>query len=240
MPELVVPQSDPKRVGLLRTTQKQAPKDKEQGKNYISDETLQNIDDNIDDYAASVADTGKNLSSKSQELKEEKAAFNQTEITIRDTWAGLKRRIIRDKLPVTLLNLYKLPQDGSVPDSLGTKENLLILAEHIVKGDAEAVAKGFAPMLNPSAEELQHCIDIARQELSESIAAGTAFNDAQTKIAKLRPQAKQLIRDVLDELRFFLRKKEPADRRRIMRFYGFTFKYMEGETRDPDEKPVEE
>jgi len=48
----------------------------------------------------------------------------------------------------------------------------------------------------------------------------------------LRARADELISDVIDDLRNFLRKKDEPSQRRIMRSYGFTFKYPRGEPED--------
>ncbi len=46
---------------------------------------------------------------------------------------------------------------------------------------------------------------------------------------ELREQADDLIDDIAAELRFNLRKKDPASRRRIMRTYGVKYRYLKGE-----------
>ena len=45
----------------------------------------------------------------------------------------------------------------------------------------------------------------------------------------VREHADDLIDDIAAELRFNLRKKDPASRRRIMRTYGVKFRYLKGE-----------
>jgi hypothetical protein len=54
----------------------------------------------------------------------------------------------------------------------------------------------------------------------------------------LRAKADELISDVIDDLRYFLRKKDEPSQRRIMRSYGVTFKSLQDEPED--EMPEEE
>ena len=56
-----------------------------------------------------------------------------------------------------------------------------------------------------------------------------AYDKAQEAADELREQADDLIDDVAAELRFNLRKKDPASRRRIMRTYGVKYRYLKGE-----------
>jgi hypothetical protein len=72
-------------------------------------------------------------------------------------------------------------------------------------------------MVNPSAAQLQ------------AVLAATMTEAEDVAMAD---------RDVMAELRFNLRKKDPPSQRRIMRTYGAHFRYLEGEPMDPDE-PVE-
>jgi hypothetical protein len=48
-------------------------------------------------------------------------------------------------------------------------------------------------------------------------------------VKELRAKADELISDVIDDLRYFLRKKDEPSQRRIIRSYGVTFKYLKGE-----------
>ncbi len=55
-------------------------------------------------------------------------------------------------------------------------------------------------------------------------------------MAEMRETAEELISDIMAELRLTLRKLESPSQRRIQRSYGAQFKYLKGETVDPDDK----
>jgi len=80
-----------------------------------------------------------------------------------------------------------------------------------------------------------HDLDV--EAVGEADAADRSFDQAQEALADLRTQADQMIADVMAELRFTLRSKDAASQRRIMRTYGATFAYLDGEPRDPDDQP---
>ena len=132
----------------------------------------------------------------------------------------------------------QLPLSGDVPNPT-TQEEWLALAAQVVQGDADAVAAGHPAMVNPSAARLQAVLAATMTEAEDVAMADRAYDEAQEAVAALRPRADELIEDVMAELRFNLRKKDPPSQRRIMRTYGARFRYLEGEPVDPDEEPAE-
>ena len=89
-------------------------------------------------------------------------------------------------------------------------------------------------MINPSATELKAQIDNARTEADDVAGADRAYDQAQEAASGLREQADDLIDDIAAELRFNLRKKDPASLRRIMRTYGVKYRYLKGEPVEAD------
>ena len=92
-------------------------------------------------------------------------------------------------------------------------------------------------MANPSVEEVAQFLETAKKEWSEAESAASEYDKLQKKVAAMRPEANRLISDAVSELRFFLRKKNPVSRRRIMRNHGVEFKYVAGESLDPEDEP---
>jgi hypothetical protein len=122
-----------------------------------------------------------------------------------------------------------------------TQEEWLTLAAQVVKGDEVAVAAGYPATANPSAAEIEAILAAARSESDDVAVADRAYDEAQEEAAALRPQADDLIVEVVAELRFNLRKKDAPSQRRIMRTYGARYRYLAGEPHDAgDEPPVQE
>ena len=85
-------------------------------------------------------------------------------------------------------------------------------------------------MVNPSAAELDAVLATAQTEVDEVAPADRQYDEAQEAAATLRPRADELILEVMDALRYTLRKKSAPSQRRIMRSYGATYTYLKGET----------
>ena len=101
-------------------------------------------------------------------------------------------------------------------------------------------AAGYTPVQMPAAADLQTALTETQNQLTAVAAADRAYDDAQSALADLRPQADELIRDVMDELRFVLRKRDAASQRRIMRTYGAQFYVRPGEVAEEGDLPAEE
>ncbi len=112
------------------------------------------------------------------------------------------------------------------------------IGQNAINGDAEAVAAGFPPMSNPSAAEVQLLLDNATAEAGEADAADRVHDKSQAAVAGLRVSVNKMIDDIMAELRFRLRDEDKAGQRRIMRTYGATFNYLEGEPVDTDDQGV--
>ena len=157
---------------------------------------------------------------------------------LRDFWEVLRRRARRLDQPAEVLTYYGLTLDGLAPQPTN-QEAWLAVAAQVVEGDRLAVEAGYPPMVNPSAAEVAQVLEAARREADDVARADRAYDQAQEAVARLRIRADELIQEVMAELRFALRRRDPASRRRIMRTYGARFYYLRGEPRDPDDPPEE-
>ena len=92
-------------------------------------------------------------------------------------------------------------------------------------------------MQNPDVEELKEARDKAMAERGDIPIADRIYDEAQAEVEGLRPRAIELIDDIMADLRHSLRKLEEPSQRRIMRSYGATFKYYNGE---PEDKEIQE
>jgi hypothetical protein len=170
-------------------------------------------------------------------------ALGELQTWVRDFWEVGKRMAARKQLSGALLAYYGLTQDGSVPKS-ATDTSWLDFAAGVVKGDADAVAAGYPAMINPSAAEVAAQLALAQAEFNQVGNTDRAYDVAQEAVSTLRPETDALIQEIMDQLRFNLRKKDDASQRRVMRSYGAKFTYASGETPDaddstPDPKPIE-
>jgi len=75
----------------------------------------------------------------------------------------------------------------------------------------------------------QQCVVCKKNDVA---VADRDYDIAQEVVASSRTVAEDFIQEVMDELRFALRKKDASSQRRIMRSYGATYTFVEGEPED--------
>lgn len=222
MPTVIRPGSDEARVTQMSEACSSHLKDREAGKALLTEELVTAMSEIIPLYRASMGAVKDLKHTRSKEIAEKNDGLITLNYYIRHSWIGLKNRIIREKLPESLLTLYGLPQTGMLPEK-SISPKLIETARALIDSDARAVAKGYAPMLNPSAEEVQEAVDAALKELQDTENVDKDLNELEETLAQHRNAADTLINDVIDELHFHLRKQGDSDQRRIIRSYGFTF-----------------
>ena len=227
--------SDNGRTHLLQTTEKTAQGD---GENYVSATTVRAITAFLLTWVEKLLQVSKFLSVREKEIREKNVAVGYLDLVMRDVWEVQKRRRKRLDLPAEVLTYYGLPLSGIVPN-IGKDKDMLTMAEKMVKGDEEAVLAGFDPIVNPSAAELQTALDAAKKELGEVAPVDRKYDEAEEEVAKLRPEADELIKDVIDELKFNLRKRDGSSQRRIIQSYGVEISYTNGSGPVDDDEEIE-
>ncbi|MFW5916007.1 MAG: hypothetical protein ACOCTM_00900 [Bacteroidota bacterium] len=150
---------------------------------------------------------------------------------MQDTWESVRRKVNRLDLPAQMLTYYELPMDGKSPYPT-TYEQWYTIVLKMVGGAEKAEDAGYPPVMEPTRIELKEAWQEALKERDELAQADRDYDQAQEGIEEMRARADELISNVMNELRFFLRKMDDASQRRIMRTYGATFKYLRGEPED--------
>jgi hypothetical protein len=230
--------SDNGRTNLLDKTVSTAQSDKDNNQHFISDETLAASVEFLPKWKQATLAVNQFLSAREREVREKNEAMLKLEKVLRDFWEVLKRRNTRWGIPAEVLTYYQLPLNGNVPKSLKHKE-LLTLSPKVIEGDKLAIEKGYQPMLNPDVAELQEAYNAALKETNDVVPADRAYDQAEETIESLRGQADELISDIIDELKFHLRKKDGASQRRIIKSYGVNIEYQKNESTQED-TPLEE
>lgn len=233
MPRYRPPESDLARQAFLETSAKTGQEDIDAGNNYISQSLVDDINGFLSGYDTKVEVVSATLSGREKEVREKNEAVATLVTYVRDLWGVLKRRVKRKKEPAEVRTYYQLLLDGKNPSPKSDNE-WLTMAENVAEGDAKAVTAGFDAILNPSAEELYAVLQDAQKEVGEVALADRKYDEAQEAIAALRPRADELILEVMDELKYTLRKKEAPSQRRIMRTYGAAFTFFPGEPEDKE------
>jgi len=228
MPFFVAPHSDEARLAFLEKTEATATQDQAAGNSLLSAELLSEIHEFLTVFTDKVKALTETLGARIKETREAQQSIDLLTIYLRDLWEVLKRRVTRLNQPAEILTYYQLPLDGIIPKP-ASRDEWLKLADLVVAGEATAVAKGYPPMQNPSVDELKVVLATTRKEISEIAPADRTYDAAQQAVAALRPKADELISEIMDELRFKLRRRDASGQRRVMRSYGANFKYLPGE-----------
>ncbi len=231
MPVLVKPTSDASRLNLLNSSLNASKTEVKSGNPYLSETTLSQISSVSEEFDSKIKDETGMLAERSKEVREKNEAIVALEVTIRDLWEVIKRRVYRKNEPAEVLNYYQLPLDGTVPKVITEKE-IFTLAGKIIEGDKKAITAGYAAAVCPSATELNDVLIAAKKEADEVAQADRNYNQTQKALAPIRSKADELITDIIDELEYNLRKLDPSHKRRIMRSYGVTYRYAAGESEE--------
>lgn len=153
----------------------------------------------------------------------------------------MRMQISRLNLPENLLYMYGINKDGKTPKPKKQAEWLLI-ARTFILGDEKAESRGFPPVTNPSAKEIEEKLTAAEKVYAEIAPADRDYDTEQAVIAEMREKTNTLIKDIMAELRYTLRNLDVPSRRRIKRSYGVVYKQLEKEDageNDMKEKELE-
>jgi hypothetical protein len=211
--------------------------DKERGKPLLDDAVLADIEAFITEWGPQVRAVDIKAAGRSKEVRESGSALAELETYVRDAWVVEKRRIARESLPPEVIKYYGLDIESELPRS-GTRAQWLQWGTVVIEGDEAAVAAGYEPIANPSAAQIQIKLEAAQKEAEEVAMRDRDLDEAQQVVADSRPRAEALIYEVMDQLRFNLRKLDAPSQRRIMRSYGATFTYAAGEPVDADDQTL--
>lgn len=228
MPILARPGNDTSRIATLDQVVISHCADAKNKQSYLSGETVDAVNSILPPYRTAYQSIATIGAGRSRETAEKNSSLGSLETYVRHFWGALKNRVDRENLPTSLLTLYGLPLSGILPKTYADR-SLIETASQLIAADAQAYSQGFLPMANPSAAELKKCMDSALKEMNDCATIDNSMNAQEGVLAVHRGKAEELITEVVDELRFALRKLPEPDQRRIMRGYGLSFTGETGE-----------
>ncbi len=240
MAEIIIPNSNEGLLALLDTAVRVAIGDADAGLNYVEAGWTDEVKEFLLDFRVKVRSLTKAQQRRAQEVAERRVAVDKLLVHDRDFMNVLRRRVNRDELPAYYYEFFKLSLDGTLP-KINSIDDAMTWGEILVQGDNDAVEAGFEAMCNPTAAQVRTMLDKARAESADIPPAERDLDIAQDEVKDLRAQATEMARDLAAQLNFRLRKLDGPNRRRIIRRYGFKYRYAKGEPVDDDaEAPVTE
>ncbi len=236
MAYLVLPKSDLNRLKMLDQAFATGKRDAALGTFFIPADLLIEAEALKLKFQTNYELSNSSLSAKQKEVREKNVSFDHLQVNVRDFFEVLKRRTFRLNHPVEVLRFYNITAGGDLPE-YSKDLDLVKTAENIVLGESKAVEAAYPPMANPSAEELALVLASAKKELDEIAPADRALNKVQKDLADEREPIDEMIQEIAAYIQFAMRNDNASNVRRIMRTYGFEYRYLQGET--VDEEPVE-
>ena len=198
---------------------------------YLDDPLFNDLSAHYAAYDAAHKAARAALGQRVNETAESAAAMDKLEMYISHMWTAVYHRALREGQSARVLGYYKLNSDGTHP-VLTSRRQRLLMGKALIAGDAEAVAAGYAPIGFPSAAELQVVYDAAAAQVKDVPQADAAYDEAQTAVAALRPEADRLIKEVRDAIVYSTRNMDTASQRRVLRNHGARYYYLPDETVD--------
>lgn len=242
MPRLRVPESDDARAAFITTARRTAAADALKGIFYIPADTVTAAGVFLNDrtvgetvvpgFASLVTQRQLAEGRVTKEVGEAQTAEEGLDTYVRDYVAVLGRRTFRLKHSVAVLDCHNLNHSAEMP-VISSREDRHTLAQQLVAGDAAAAAMGFAPMVNPSAAEVQAKLTDAVRESGEVTPVDRDLQTLLEKLRAVRPQAESAVDDLIAELRHSTRRLEPGTARGVMRSYGLSYETLPGEAPEP-------
>ena len=223
------PTNDADRLTFLRTALAVAQQDQSLGRPRLHMDTL-----------AELASQAQAFDTARQEVIQAKAAHAQARATadtanrilqaqVRQVWSTVNWRVRWKGVSNQSRTFYGLPQDGPTPFPTN-RSGWLAVAEQILIGDPQAVEAGFESAVDAAA--LQPLHDQAQTTVEAVAATKQDLRLAQKQLAALRRSVDQLVRRIVQDLRYALRDEARSLQREIMRTYGIRFERSPGEAED--------
>lgn len=235
MPQLQYPKTNSARLLLLERVVKTGNEDLAAGRAYVPENFINEAQRYAEQLRPKVEKLAELRSQRGMEVEEKNTAMESLERYVCDFWEVLKRRIVREGQPLSLLDLYGLSRSGDNPKG-GTAAEWIERATQLVVGDAKAMEAGYELMSNPSAAQMQEKRDAAQSELDDIDMADRELDLLQNELGQIATHTDNLIRAIRAQLNAALYNLPYDDIRRIKRTYGFTY-YTEPEEQEEAEQP---
>lgn len=208
---------------FLNTCAASIAEDEQNGSAVLSARTVNLVVKLNEEFHAILKQSDQSATTRAHEVAEKSSAINKADLFLHHFWLGAKNKAIREEYPAAYLTYFDLPQSGIIPKTNATPAIFPII-DTVIQGEADAVAAGYAPMSNPSAEELAVVKAAAEKEVSDVSVADKELDRLTAEMAEIRDNVDKLARDIVLEFRFLLRDEDEPSQRRIMRKYGIVFK----------------
>ena len=131
--------------------------------------------------------------------------------------------VARGKYPAAHRTYYNLEVDSSALPELTKESDLLMWANRIITGDANRLAVGGLPMVNPDAAEVAAALTVFGPLFTAQSNLKDALDNAQEQLEAILVEADKVIRKVWDELETYYNEETDESRRENCREWGMVY-----------------
>lgn len=217
------PSNNNSRSLFLKTCFSSVAEDESSGSAVLGSKTINLVAKLNEEFHGILKQLELSSTNRAHEVEEKSSAMNRADLFLHHFWIGAKNKAIREEYPPSYLTYFAIPLSGIIPRTNATPA-IFPLIDTVIQGEMDAVAAGYAPMANPTVEELKAVKAAAEKEVSDVSIADKAVDSDSAELAAIREEVDKLARDIVLEFRFLLRDEDESSQRRIMRKYGVVFK----------------
>jgi hypothetical protein len=142
--------------------------------------------------------------------------------------------IQRGELPTSIREYYQLNQYGAKLPPLNTEDEVILLGNNMIEGEASRIREGLPPITNPTIAVVKvrydNFIEAYNDKKNLQITTNKAFKD----LADMRPQADEIILHVWNEVEESFKDLPDNLKREKAIEYGLVYVYRKNEKPDQD------
>ena len=144
----------------------------------------------------------------------------------------LNMSIIRGELPSSVKKFYELEEEDYKVPSLNTEQEVIKWGETIIKGEAERIRTGMAPVTNPTIAIVRVRYENFLESYNFQKTLQKTNNRTLGELSKMRKEADELITKIWNEVEATFRESSDDEKRERSKEYGLVYVYRKNELKD--------
>lgn len=163
---------------------------------------------------------------------------NAARMWVSHGYQALINATLRGQFPVTVLNLYGLPNNAKGAPDMGSEQAVIDAFNAFVAGETARTAGGAAPITFPAVTDITDRVDTFRSANLQQAVLKDAFDNAQEAIAAANADADRLVLRLWNSIEAAFDTGDKPSMRRRAREWGVLYVPSPGERPVPEEYSV--
>jgi hypothetical protein len=144
----------------------------------------------------------------------------------------LNMSIIRGELPSSVKKFYDLEEEDYKVPSLNTEQDVIKWGEIIIKGEAERIRTGMAPVTNPTIAIVRVRYENFMESYNFQKTLQKTNNRTLGELSKMRKEADELITKIWNEVEATFNESSDDEKRERSKEYGLVYVYRKNELKE--------